>query len=162
MLNEQSKRMPRRPPLATPLYKSWREAARYFDSDGCVGFKGKYVVRFQLSWADNSFDQLSQLRCFFLSRKIEVGRVTSSEATRLEIGAQSAVLRSATEMRRLSSKKRYELNVTCARLRNRISGPEAVERLNYATDAGSREGRARRVTSLGHAQKARTWNTESL
>ncbi len=145
-MNERFKRTSYRPPITIPQYKSWREVAGYFDGDGCVGFsKGKYVVRFQLSWADNSFDQLSQLRDFLLSHRIEVGSVTSSEARRLEIGAQSAVLKSATELRRFSSKKHYKLSVACDYLRNRISGSEAVERLNYAIDEGSREGKVRHV-----------------
>ncbi len=129
-----------------PTYQTWREVAGYFDGDGCVGFAvGSYVLRFQLSWADNSIGQLSQLRSFLISRKIRVGNITKSEAQRLEIGAQDAVLQAATQMIKYSGKKSYELSIARDYLMNRITGSEAVERLNRAIIAGEREGKIRHV-----------------
>lgn len=129
-----------------PTYQSWREVAGYFDGDGCVGFTvGGYVLRFQLSWADNSIGQLTQLRSFLVSRKIRVGNITRSEAQRLEIGAQDAVLQAVIQMIKYSGKKSYELTIARDYLLNRISGSEAIERLNNAVIAGNREGKIRHV-----------------
>jgi hypothetical protein len=129
-----------------PTYGSWREVAGYFDGDGCVGFAvGSYVLRFPLSWADNSVGQLAQLRNFLISRKIRVGTITNSEAQRLEIGAQDAILQAADQMIKYSGKKSYELSIARDYLLNRINGTEAVERLNQAIIAGEREGKIRHV-----------------
>jgi len=128
-----------------PVYAGWPEVTGYFDGDGCVGFRiEKYVIRFQLTWTDNSFAQVKQVREFLLAHKIEVGRIVDSEGWRLEIGAQSAVLRAASEMLRFSAKK-HEPNTVVEHLRNRISGSEAIERLNEATRSGNREGKLRQV-----------------
>ena len=58
-------------------YRTWTQAAGYFDGDGSVHLRtdSPVVLRFALVWVDNCYGQLLQLKTFLSSRGIVLGNV---------------------------------------------------------------------------------------
>jgi len=137
------------PPFGTKStgYTSWTQTSGYFDGDGSahVRLDSPVVLRFTLVWVDNSRDQLSQLRRFLLSVGIKVGGILNhgSGASGLQIASPKAVLAAATRMSPYCFKKYEELRIVIDYYENRITGTEAILRLNELVRQGIRLGKIR-------------------
>lgn len=139
-------------------YSSWGQIAAYFDGDGSVDFDpGAFVLKFRLAFVDNWKPQLEGIKCFLRARGIRTGKVGWRKASQaqlregargvyaLRISNMKGILRAAREMLPYSQKKDEELRVIIDYYGERITGNEAVERMNKEVEIGKRTGKIKHV-----------------
>jgi hypothetical protein len=127
-------------------YRSWTQAAGYFDGDGSVHLRtdSPVVLRFALVWVDNCFEQLLQLKKFLSSRGIILGNVLrQGDAHSLQIASPKFCLAAAKQMLPFCFKKEPELTILKDYYENNIDGTEAISRINAMVTCGIRLGKIR-------------------
>jgi len=128
-------------------YKTWAQAAGYFDGDGSVylNTSSNDVLQFALVWVDNCREQLGQLRYFLISRKISTSEVLrrGDGVFTLQIASPHSVLKASKLMHRFSFKKKAELRLVIDYYEDRINGTEAIEGFNASVRMGVRTGKIR-------------------
>lgn len=133
-------------------YTLWAQVAGYFDGDGSVHLRtdSLVVLRFALVWVDNSFDQLLQLRSFLCSQGIGLGDVLRQGfgVSRLQIASPRFALLAAKQMIPFSFKKKEELRIVGDYYEDRITGTEAIGKINEAVRRGVRIGDIRPLSVL--------------
>jgi len=138
--------------LDNPAYHSWRQVSGYFDGDGNLGVEAvKNVLRLRIRFIDTWWHQVEAIRIFLHGQRMRMTRIVversagRSDAYRLEISRVSSVLRSAKAMLPFCIKKAEDLRIAIDYLENRITGDEAIARLNDEVLIGRRSGNIRKV-----------------
>jgi hypothetical protein len=128
-------------------YVNWGQVAGNFDGDGSViPVIEYYSLLFHLTWSDAYLPQVEQLKTFLEHEGFRPTKVVSGSTVYfLPLNRQSDVLTAAKMMIPLVYKKRYDLETVVEYLENRITGSEAIERLNESVRAGRRSARIRYV-----------------
>lgn len=147
--NDQSDRRTKQRKHQDNSYSDWRQVAGYFDGDGVVNRRiGMYVVSFSLGFSDTWKPQLESVQKFLEEQRIICPKISGNTireggkatAYRLYVVEIASVLRMSKEMLSYTNKKREDLRIVIDYLEDRISGTEAMERLNELTRAGRRSG----------------------
>jgi hypothetical protein len=128
-------------------YRAWTQVSGYFDGDGSVHLRtdSPVVLRFALVWVDNCYLQLLQLKTFLASRGIILGNVLQQGVGvfRLQISSPRFALFAAKQMSPFCFKKQPELTILREYYENKITGTEAISRINAVVIAGVRLGKIR-------------------
>lgn len=129
------------------VYNNWNQTSGYFDGDGAViPLIQYYNLLFHLTWSDTYLPQLEQLKTFLVSEGFHPAQITDSTAAYfLPLYRQDEVLTAAKMMLPFTYKKWYDLQTLVAYLENRITGSEAMDRMNDSIKAGSRSAPIRYV-----------------
>jgi hypothetical protein len=100
------------------------------------------VLKFGLVWVDNSREQLLQLRGFLISRGIALGNVLrhSTDVYRLQVGSPRFVLVAAKLLMSVCFKKREELRIVIDYYEDKITGTQAISRINEQVRLSYHEG----------------------
>jgi hypothetical protein len=128
-------------------YSNWNQTSGYFDGDGAViPLIQYYNLIFHLTWSDTYSPQLEQLKTFLESEGLHPAKITDgATAYFLPLYRQDEVLMAAKKMLPFAYKKWYDLSTLAAYLENRITGSEAMTRLNESIKARSRSAPIRYV-----------------
>jgi LAGLIDADG-like domain len=129
-------------------YHSWEQIAAYFDGDGSVSVRvRRFTLAFSLEFSESYLPQLSQTRDFLASEGIKTLPITTQRRMRsrttnyvLRITTQREVLLLCKKMLPYSYKKDWDLQTVRDYLQDRITGDEALQRLNLSVASGRREG----------------------
>jgi hypothetical protein len=151
------------------VYSSWRQVSGYFDGDGNLGVEVvRYVLRMKIRFTDTWRPQVEAVRGFLLRRKLSVGEIGvettegRNDAYRVEIAKASDVLRAARAMLPYCAKKAEDLQIAVDYLENRVTGDQAVARLNNEVLSLRRAGIVRQVNlPLTRSQGIRTKELEN-
>ena len=130
-----------------PFYSSWTQTSGYFDGDGAVIPVAQYYnLLFHLTWADTYSPQLEQVKKFLDSEGLHPAKIADgTTAYILSLNRQDEVLVAAKSMLPFAYKKWYDLQTAIQYLENRITGSEAMNRLNESVKARSRSAPIRHV-----------------
>jgi hypothetical protein len=127
-------------------YSSRKQAAAYFDGDGSVSTRVRtFTLTFSLEYAESYLSQLEQIREFLAggvsTRPIKTQRRMSGRATNyvLTVYTQREVGPVCKRMLPYAFKKEWDLHTAIAYLEDRITGDEALRRLNISIETGRRE-----------------------
>jgi hypothetical protein len=134
-------------------YSSWKQVAAYFDGDGSVSTRIRaFTLTFSLEFSESYLPQLEQVRDFLAlegvsTPPIATQRRLSGRATNyvLKIHAVHEVRLICKRMLPFAFKKEWDLRTALDYLEERITGGEAVRRLNVSINSGRREGCLRNV-----------------
>ena len=128
-------------------YNNWNQTSGYFDGDGAViPLIQYYNLLFHLTWSDTYLPQLEQLKTFLESEGFHPAQITDGATAHfLPLYRQDEVLMAAKKMLPFAYKKWYDLQTLVAYLENRITGSEAMDRMNDSIKAGSRSAPIRYV-----------------
>ena len=135
-------------------YGSWKQVAAYFDGDGSVSIRVRtFTLTFSLEFSESYLPQLAQIREFLAAegistRPIKTQRRMSGQATNyaLTVYTQREVLLVCKRMLPYAFKKEWDLHTAIDYLEDRITGDEALRRLNVSIESGRREGLFRTVS----------------
>lgn len=135
-------------------YGSWKQVAAYFDGDGSVSVRVRtFTLTFSLEFAESYLPQLVQIRDFLLAegihtRPIKTQRRRSGRATNYVINIDTfrEVHLVCKRMLPFAFKKEWDLHTALDYLENRITGEEALRRLNVSIESGRREGLLRYIS----------------
>ncbi len=129
------------------IYETWQQLGGYFDGDGNVGVEVvKYVLRFKLRFSDTWRPQIAAIKSFLNSHEIStanISRVVSEgrrDSFKIDIGAIDSAHRAAKAMLPYCAKKAEDLKIMIDYLEGRISGNQAIARLNEEVRIGRRSG----------------------
>ena len=132
-------------------YDSWEQVGGYFDGDGNVGLEVvKYVLRFKLRFSDTWKPQVETVHLFFHANGIATTSISHEvhqekrDAYRFDVGALDSVLAAAKAMLPFSVKKAEDLRIAVDYLEGRITGTQAIQRVNDEVRTGRRSGFLRR------------------
>jgi hypothetical protein len=162
-------------------YETWQQLGGYFDGDGNVGVEVvKYVLRFKLRFSDTWRPQIAAIKSFLNSHEIttaNISRVVSEgrrDAFKIDIGAIDSALRAANAMLPYCAKKAEDLKIMIDYVEGRITGNQAIARLNEEVRIGRRSGFTRelnlpynrseglRLAQLENAKSARLANAVNV
>jgi hypothetical protein len=125
-------------------YRSWKQAAGYFDGDGTVILVIRQnVIVFYLNWVDTSKAQIEQLLVFLRARGVSTGKVYAyphQKAFTLAVSRIESVRLVAKRLLPFVFKKWNELRILLDYYSDQITGNEAIERINAEVSSGSRSG----------------------
>lgn len=134
-------------------YSSWKQAAAYFDGDGSVSVRARrFTLAFSLEFSESYLPQLLQIGDFLKSEGTEIPTISTQRRMRgratncvLKIYAQKEVPLLCKRMLPYSYKKDWDL-AAMDYLQDRITGNEALQRLNLSVESGRREGLVRSLS----------------
>jgi hypothetical protein len=129
-------------------YASWKQVGAYFDGDGSLSTRIRaFTLTFSLEFSDSYLPQLVQLRDFLTAEGINTPPITTqrrraARATNyvLKVFANREVLLVCKRMLPFTFKKEWDLQTAIDYLQDRITGNEALQRLNISIESGRREG----------------------
>jgi len=134
-------------------YDSWEQVSGYFDGDGNVGVEVvRYILKFKLRFSDTWKPQIETIRAFLNRDSISTSAVWHErregrlDAYRLEVSAVSGVLKAARAMLPFCVKKAEDLRILIEYMEGRLSGNDAIVRLNEEVKRGRRSGFLRDLT----------------
>lgn len=132
----------------------WAQIAAYFDGDGSIDFDPRtYVVKINIRFVDNWKPQLESVRQFILRQGIIIGKVRWRKASRnqtangargvyvLTLSNRLGVVMVSSRMLPFSVKKRDELKIVIDYYGDKITGDEAIRRVNREVEIGQRSGK---------------------
>jgi LAGLIDADG-like domain len=145
-------------------YQTWEQVAGYFDGDGNVRVDlRKFVLRIGVRFSDTWKPQLEAIQRFLLRRGIRTSAVGIDKdrlgnrrpAYRLDINETLSVIELLDALAVRCVKKHEDLRIALDYLRDRITGAEAIQRLNEQVRIGRRRGHLHSYTnrltrSAGH------------
>jgi hypothetical protein len=134
----------------------------------------QYVLRFKIRFSDTWEAQIQAIKSFMDRNEVattkvghEIGGPGEFGAYRIDIGALSSVLKAGKAMLPHCVKKAEDLRIMIDYLEGRVTGNQAIERLNAEVRIGRRSGYIReptlpytrvdglRIKQLENARKAR-------
>ena len=132
-------------------YGSWGQVAGYFDGDGSVSVRVRTLsITFSLEFSESYLPRLTQVRDFLTAEgistrpiRVQRGSGRASNYT-LTVYTQREVLIVCKKMFPFTFKKEWDLLTAIEYLENRITGDEAIQRLNTSVTSGRREGLLRK------------------
>jgi hypothetical protein len=134
-------------------YQSWQQIGGYFDGDGNVGVEVvKFILRFKLRFSDTWRPQIKTIKDFLNERGLSTSNLwcESSEghldAYRIEVVEIRSVLAAGIAMLQYCAKKAEDLRIMIDYLQDKITGNQAIERLNEEVRNGRRSGFIRELT----------------
>jgi DNA-binding CsgD family transcriptional regulator len=134
-------------------YSSWGQVAAYFDGDGSVSTRVRtFTLTFSLEFAESYLPQLLQIRDFLSSERIYTRPIKIQRRSEhitnyvLTVYTQQEVLLVCKKMLPFVFKKEWDLQTTVDYLEDRITGDEAIRRLNLSIESGRREGLVRKTS----------------
>jgi hypothetical protein len=137
---------------AVKAYASWKQVAGYFDGDGNLGISDlsnqPFKLGLSLVFTDQSLEQISMLRAFFLGREIKTSnvlRTSSKTAWIVVVSRYEMVLLVLKKMLPHLFKKSNEAAAAIDYYEGRITGNQFVSVLQEEVLAGRRERRDHRV-----------------
>lgn len=129
-------------------YNSWKEVAGYFDGDGNFSISDlsnqPFKLGLQVIFTDQSSEQISMLRAFFVKRGIRPSNVLKTSmgtASMIAIGAFAGVLAATRSMLPYLFKKANEARAVIDYYEGRISGNGLVAIFQREVAEGRRERR---------------------
>jgi hypothetical protein len=144
---------PGAPESNSEQYESWQQIGGYFDGDGNVGVEVvKFTLRFRLRFSDTWRPQIKTIKDFLNERGLstsELWRESNQghlDAYRIEIVEIRSVLTAGIAMLQYCVKKAEDLRIMIDYLEGRITGNQAIERLNDEVRKGRRSGFIRELT----------------
>ena len=134
-------------PDGTFSYTRWSQVSGYFDGDGSIPIRfRRYHLKFCLSWTDSYLPRLQGLAAFLKAQGLSPTKPYRSDAVYFfSLNQQHDVLATAKIMIPLTCKKRTDLQTVVQYLENKITGNEAIERLNESVRVRRRSARIRHV-----------------
>jgi len=125
----------------------------YFDGDGNVGVEVvRYVLRFKLRFSDTWENQIKNIKLFLNAKGVTSGSIShdrhpsKKDAYRLDVDAIDSALKAAKAMVPYCAKKAEDLRIMIDYLEGRITGNQAIARLNEEVRLGRRSGFERQLT----------------
>ena len=106
----------------------------------------KYVLRFKLRFSDTWKAQIETIGRFLTSQAIRTSNVQHEstpgqlDAYRIDVGALESVLQAGKQMLPYCVKKAEDLRIMIDYMEGRITGSQAIERLNEEVRIGRRSG----------------------
>jgi len=135
-----------------PKYRSWQQAAGYFDGDGTIITSDisnrPYKLGLSLVFVDQSADQIANVRDFLNNHGIRTSRVlkrSDGNAYELAVSELYSVKRMLTRIAPYLCKKGIEARAALDYCLDRITGNELIAVFQAEVDAGRRERHARHV-----------------
>ncbi len=133
-------------------YKDWRVIAGYFDGDGSViRMIGSFTVGFSLHFGDTWRKQIQDVRIFILGQGLRVSEVIEGRPRNgvteyhIQITQKESARKVGRRMLPYLNKKSEDVKVMLDYLDNRITGEEAIGRLNASVTQGRRSGKITQV-----------------
>lgn len=133
-------------------YRDWRVIAGYFDGDGSViRMIGSFTVGFSIHFGDTWRKQIQDIRIFLLGQGLRVSEVIEGRPRigvteyQIQIAQKESARKVGRRMLPYLNKKREDVKVMLDYLDNRITGEEAIERLNDLVIQGRRSGKITQV-----------------
>jgi hypothetical protein len=133
-------------------YDSWRQVAAYFDGDGSVSIRVRtFTLTFSLEFAESYLPQLLQIRDFLSPERIHARPIKIQRRSEhitnyaLTVYSQREVLLVCKKILPFAFKKEWDIQTAIDYLGDRITGDEAIRRLNVSIESGRREGLVRKT-----------------
>ncbi len=144
---------PRYRPHSRPIevgYSNWCAVAGFFDGDGSLDVDPRaYTIHWAISFSDNWYRQIEQVRRFLRLRRIRVGT-----PRRIGVGAWVCEVKEISSLKLIAEKmlrsggtfkKRAELELLLDYYRSEVTGTDVIEFLNTEVKEGIRVGKIRHI-----------------